>query len=479
MTASPGAALRDYSLLWRAALGVRHPRTNALLCGMALFAAMLLGTVVLFATSRVLDALLVAVRVAFAIVAFGCLMYYVPGVLQLSTPANAVLVPRMRRRARQLTTLAWLLTTAISSLLATGSPIPPYVVFLGVGLWLVALGLARGGHKAGQWIQFALPLMVVFHRAVPRAWLGVLGSAPAIGVAFLLLLALGAYTLDTMFPNGGDRHFRLKTAQKLVTDQMSVEGQSRRVRMPRVGWWMYRAVLRRDCARRDAMALLMHVLGPMAHWSGRGLSLLLPIAGAALLMPLLRQVASGDTLAAVTGGSWLFASSVLLVQLFDGERRMQRLSFTRGEQALLRLAPSIPGTAAAFNRRFACCLLRTALAEWAMTSAAVLAVVALTGATLELLVWQAWICCLALPLVASTLRDHAHRAGSGGWWVFLWLLVSVTGSFLAGAAARKLLGTPLLPGAALAAILLAGIAVAWRWRRLIDAPHAFPVGRLA
>lgn len=473
------AALRDYSLLWRAALAVRHPRTNAILCGMALFLAVLVGGAVLLATSSVTDAALIALRVAFAIFAFGCLMYYVPGVLKLSTPANAVLVPRMRRRARQLTTLAWLLAAGFSTLLAAGSPIPPYVVFLGTGLWLVALGLARGGRKAGQWIQFFLPLAVVFHGLIPRPWLGALDSVPVLGVAFFLLLALGAYTLETMFPNGGDRHFRLKAAQKLVTEQMSAEEQFRRVRMPRLGWSVYRAVLRRDCARRDAMALLMHVLGPAAHWSGRGLSLLLPVAGAALLMPLLRELASRDTLAVIAGGSWLFASSVLLVQLFDGERRMQRLSFTRGEQSLLRLAPPIPGAAAAFNRRFARRLLRTALAEWAMTSAAVLIIVALTGAPPAVLAWQAWICCLALPLVASNLRDHAHRAGSGGWRVFLWLLVSLAFSFLVGNAARELLGTPLLPGAALAALILAVGAVAWRWRRLVRAPHAFPVGRLA
>jgi hypothetical protein len=33
--------------------------------------------------------------------------------------------------------------------------------------------------------------------------------------------------------------------------------------------------------------------------------------------------------------------------------------------------------------------------------------------------------------------------------------------------------------AALASVPLAAAAVAWRWRRLAGAPHAFPVGRLA
>ena len=38
---------------------------------------------------------------------------------------------------------------------------------------------------------------------------------------------------------------------------------------------------------------------------------------------------------------------------------------------------------------------------------------------------------------------------------------------------------PVLPVAALASVLIAAAAVAWRWQRVAGAPHAFPVGRFA
>lgn len=124
-------------------------------------------------------------------------------------------------------------------------------------------------------------------------------------------------------------------------------------------------------------------------------------------------------------------------------------------------------------------LLWAGLVEWALVSASVLALVAITGGSGATVWMQACICCLTLPLLASTLRDHAHRSGTGGWWLLLGLLASLGACFLAAAAASRLPGTELMPVAALASLLLAGAVIAWRWRRLVGAPHAFPVGRLA
>ncbi|MEN3275538.1 MAG: hypothetical protein V7631_1328 [Massilia sp.] len=112
-------------------------------------------------------------------------------------------------------------------------------------------------------------------------------------------------------------------------------------------------------------------------------------------------------------------------------------------------------------------------------SVAVLCIVALTGVPGATLWKQACIRCLPLPLLASNLRNHARRSGTDGWRVFLALLVSMAASFLAAGFAGRILGTPLLPGTAFASVALAAAAVAWRWRRLVAAPHAFPVGRFA
>lgn len=473
------AAFSDYLLLWRAALAVRHPRTGAWLRGMALVCALVIGAAVQAKTGSPFDAAVNGLRAAYAILGFGCLMYFVPGILKLTTPANAVLVPRMRRRARQLTTQLWLASTLVSALLALGSLIPAQVVFLGVGLWLIALGLARSGHAAGKWLQFLLPLVVVFHRAIPRELVAHLASPAMLAVAVVLMLALGAYTLDMMFPRGGDRHFRLQQVQKLVNDQMTVGGQVRQARSPRPVLWLYGAVLRRDCARRDAPALLMHLQGPLVHWTQRALILLAMVAIAGIVMALLRTWASPETVEGVANGSWIGLSWGLAIQLFDHERRLMRLSFSRGEQGLVRLAPAMPGSGEAFNRGLGRQLLRAALIEWAGVSAAILAALAITGAPASVLWHQAGICCLTLPLVAATLRDHARRSGSSGWWLVLGLFASVGLSFATASLLHILLDTPLLPAAALFSVVLAVLAVTLRWRRLAAAPHAFPVGRLA
>lgn len=473
------AALRDYYLLWRAALATRHPRAGAMVCGMALFGALFVGFLAWLKTADPLEVAINGARAAFAVLALGSLAYFVPGALKLNTPANARLVPRMRRRAMQLTVLVWMCVTGLGTLLAPGSMLGMAAVFLGLGSWIIALALNRSGHWAGTPLLFLHPMAIMLIKAVPHAWLALLASGPGLAVASLLMLAFGAFTLDTMFPEAGDRHFRLRAAQQLASEKATVEGQARQVRVSRLGGWMYDAALRRDCAHRDAGVLLQHLLGPAVHWSQRQLPFVLFALAAAGILAVLPRFASADTLGAIANGSWVFVSSALAVQLFDYQRRMMRLDFTRAEQGLLKLAPSLPGAAADFNRRLARRLLRDGLVEWAVVSASVLGVVAVGGAPAPILLIQACMCCLTLPLVASTLRDHARRSSAGGWALVVWLLVSLAACLLAGAVVRRMFGTPVMPVAAAAAVLLAIMAVAWRWRRLCGAPHAFPVGRFA
>ena len=218
-------ALNDFALLWRAALARAHRHANVCLYGGALLLALAVGALVFFQMEDMLDALMAGLRVAFLVLAFGWIMYFIPGAIKLNTPANAALVPRMCRRARQLTVLAWISATAISALVALGTPIPAHIAFLGVGVWLIAMGLTSGGHRAGPWIQFMLPMLFIARPVIPHAWLAQLDNPFVLTVLTLLMLALGAYTLDTMFPHGGDRHFKLRQAQKRVTDQGTMEGQ--------------------------------------------------------------------------------------------------------------------------------------------------------------------------------------------------------------------------------------------------------------
>lgn len=473
------SALRDFGLLWRAALATRHARANAWLAGLALFCALAVGMLAWIATSDPVEVVINCLRGGYVVMAFGWVTYFVPGAIKLNTPSDAVLVPRMRRRLRQLTGLVWLSATALSALLALGSPLPAHILFLGVGFWLISMGLGASGHGIGKFMLFAFPMVLGLNRHIPREWLALLASWPGLAVATCTMLALGALTLDLIFPRGGDRHFQLRTAQKLATDRLSGEGQFAQVRVPRLGKWIYEAALLRDCARRNSSALLMHLLGAATHWTQRLVPMACLVAFVAGAMAILRNVASADTLEVIAGAAWIVAPSALFVQLFDVERRLMRLNFTRGEQSLVRLAPSMPRAGSVFNRYFARHLLLASLGEWAIGVIAILCVVALSGASASMLWMQACISCLALPLLAFPLRDHAHRSGTGGWWLALWWGVSVAFSFLVAACAAFMLGTGLIPAAAFASVVLAAASIAWRWRRLAGAPHAFPVGRLA
>lgn len=242
---------------------------------------------------------------------------------------------------------------------------------------------------------------------------------------------------------------------------------------------MYLSFLRRDCASRDAGKLLGHLLGARGHWSYQALSLLLvTLVGGAALLAL--RLYGGDTLRVMAAnGGWIFALGVMLVPLFEHERRNIRLMETRGEQALLRLAPAMPATAGAFNRTLARVQLRSALPGWCMQVAAVLALTLAAGAPLSFHAMQLCACCLTLPLIGTNLRRHARDAGLLGLGPVLTLLLSAAISFAAGAWINARFGLPLTAGAALASILIALVAVPWRWKRSVAAPIAFPVGRLA
>ena len=476
------AALKDLALVWRAALAVRHPYAHAWVCFLALLAALCVGGLTLLRVAGAVDALLYGLRAGWAVLVFAWLLYFISGAAKLNTPANAVLVPRMRRSVLRLMVLAWLSATVLSALLALGSAVRPQLVFLAVGFWLVVLGLARSSSPVRAVAQVMLPFLALILIYLPQAWRAVLASPAGFVAATVLLLGLGAWTLERMFPQGGDHHFQQQAKAKLAVERIGAEGWSRQPLIPRIGRRLYQAALRRDCERRDSGALLMHLFGPDGFWTQRCLALLVMVAGAALLMPVLRLRASPGTIQAVANGSWFFASTLLFIPFADYQRRLARLSVSRGEQGLVKLAPGMPGAAAAFNRHLAARLLRAGLAEWGAFSAAVLAVVAITGAAAETLWMQACVCCLPLPLLASTLRDHARRGGgggAGGWPLFFALLGSSAACWLAGALATRYLGAQIMPVAALASVVLAAALVAWRWRRLAGAPHAFPVGRLA
>lgn len=473
------AAFSDYYLLWRMALGIRHARANAIVLGLAALATLCVGTLAQMKEGDLLRTAGVSARVALGCLLAGAMMYFVPGAVKLNTPFTARLVPRMRRRLIELTTLAWVIATAAATLMTLDTRMVPAFVFLGTGSWIAAYGLGLGGHRAAGVIQCVLVFPVIFNSSLPPGLLDALRGGTGLAVAILLMLALGAFSLQAMFMNSGERHYAACEARALQSERMSAAGQFRERRERRFGAALYRRMLERDCRARDIGGLLGHLLGAANHWVYRAIMLgsVMAIAACALLgMRLFASAGTNEMIAAI---GWIFASALLLAALFDSERRNVRLKDTAAEQALFRLVPAMPGTAPAFNRAVDGALLRGALLEWAMLAGTVLILSALSGASASSMFMQACFCCLTLPLAGANLRNHARRAGLLGWRLFVGAAASLGASFAAGLALDRTLGLPLAAGAALTSIAITLALVASGIARSRTAPFAFPAGRLA
>lgn len=465
-------ALRDYALLWSAATASRDPHARWLFRFVALVLPLIVGLLSWARTGELAEALNYAARAPVAVYLFAALTYYVPGAIRMNTPANARLVPRMRRRLLELTMLVWAGSVAAALLLAWGTPAPALLAAGATFTWLVSLGLASAGYQLGTYIQTAVLCLIVFRQYLPGI---VVDQTVAAGLG-LLLLALAALTLDLMFPNGGDRHWERRRAQVRVIERATSEGMLRQASRARFGG-SYVAALRRSSTARRAPAFMLAALGPAMHWTQRYLPLLAAAAVALAAVAAIRLFASATEFA----GGWVIGmcQAMLFAQLFTYEQRGQRLADTRTEQSLLRMAPSITAKAHPFNRQLNGSLLRMAVLDWAALVVVLLGIAAFAGANWQQLQLQAQICCLTLPLVAVNVRDHARASRSGVLRLLGWLAAALAVSIGAGALAHALGGTPVLPVAALASIVLAVVVALWRWRAAVAAPHAFPVGRLA
>lgn len=466
-------ALRDYALLWSTALASRDARAAWAFRLLAVVVPLTVGFLVWNRTGDVFEAFGFAVRVPVAIFMFAALTFYVPGAIRLNTPANARLVPRMRRRLVELTLLVWVVFTAAAVLMAWGTPLPATLVAMATLAWLAGLGLASAGYQAGMIVQVSLLFGVIFRMHVPAS---LFEQPMASGIA-LLLLALAARTLGLMFPNGGDRHWERRGAQARALERTKPEGLMRQASGMRFGGALYAAALRRHSTTPRAPAFQLSVLGPAMHWSQRYLPLLVLVVFVAAVLTLVR-IFVGD---AVAETKWLvlLCQAMLFAQLFTYEQRNVRLSDTRTEQALLRMAPPTPAAAHRFNRQLNAALLRMAVLDWAALVAALLGISAFAGIPGEGLLLTAQLCCLTLPLVAANVRDHARHRTSGLLRLVGGLLAAVATSLGSALMARELAGTPVLPVAASVSIVLALIVTVGRWRSAVAAPHAFPAGRFA
>ncbi|MCC2971504.1 hypothetical protein [Massilia sp. IC2-476] len=399
---------------------------------------------------------------------------FMPGAVKLNNPANARLVPQARRRLVELSCLVCFAGLA-------GIASAPYTstTQLGAALFWVVLitmgtGLAAAGHPAGTTIVVVGGLCAGFAGKLS-------GLTGALSHPIVILLSLPVYAVvivvavRAMFAQGGERHWSMEARRTRWTDTAAkrdplvaqLDGFNTR------GW--YAAALRRDSARRDGRRLLLHALGPVHHPAEMavGTGILALVLGCVGLLTAWRVDAE-----VVRGIGWMFAAVLLFVPLSFCLRLGQLADSNPAEQALARLAPTAPASSADFNRRLGRFLVQRAVGGWLLASAAGLVLLALGGADGEAVLRLAGICCLALPMVALPLRDHAGRNLSGVAGILL-LLLSFTADLLLAFPIGRVTGLPVMAVAALLGIATTLFAVARGLRTMRASPCAFPAGRLA
>jgi len=460
--------LQDYRMLWRAAATHANTRSTRFVGWFVLFAVIALGAAV-GARKGIQAAVALFWMAGFAVPLLNWGLRFMPGAVKLNTPANAKLVPQMRRRLVELSCLLCCVCIA-------GIASAPYAEKGGLLFWIVLLavgtGLAASGHWAGSVVVVASSLSAVF---VSKLGLFALLSHPVV-----LLLSLPLYAaviviaVCAMFPQAGEGHWRME-ARRARWQETGAKGDPFVERMAGVytkGW--YAVALRRDSARRDGPRLMLHALGPVQHLGEIAVAIgLMTLMLGALGLFTAWRVDAG----VVRGIGWLFAAMLLFVPLSHSLRLGQLAGSHAAEQALARLTPVAPGTAAAFNRQLGRALLRRALAGWGMASGAALLLVTIGGAEPGTLLLLAGVCCLVVPMVALPLRDHASRRRLPGEVAIVLMLVSFAPCLWLAFVLARATGLPVMAIAAPLSVAVTVLTVVRGLRTMEAAPFAFPAGR--
>lgn len=406
---------------------------------------------------------------------------FVPRAMMLNSTVNATMMPRQRRRLMQMTAAGWLLTTGLL-VAATGK----WAVFPLAGMLMLGLTMTLAGIMWGVALIVLPSNWLLISRLLPQAWIEALTGTPGVLAASVLVVLGAAACVRWIFPRGGDAHLG-QHARRIERLQRARggDGWSKHLESGTMSGAsvlrLYAWALRRDCAggtrRADPRTMLMHALGPAAHWSFWTSSVVIVLAiGVAVhcLVAWRGDVSARGLVPVATGALGGMVSLILMGTAQIG----QLIGKTQGEQALLRLTP-LAGDKRLLNRRLAGGLLRHGLLVWVMLSATILSMNVLIAGTggLSLL---AGLCCLAgQASMTNVLGDYAGEGG--GWSLARGLLAALVALLEAGIAlgAARLTHTPIGPWLMAVALVVTALQLRRAWRRMLAAPPAFPARRMA
>lgn len=464
-------SLSVYGAIWRSAvLGER--RNWAIGWTVVSLALCALGVAFAFAFATSPMARIAAPALPLAALGLFFWLRFIPGAVRQNSPANARLVPALHRSVRRTAVLAWCLTMAPMALLASAFEHAAlgFVVFC---IAVTAIGMARGGRAIGNviYILVIVAQSIVIGNAALVAWLS---SAPVLAALLLSCVAMAWDGLRNVFPAGGEQHWKMLAAQARQRASSDLHQSMRLNRSSGRRAWLHGMLLRRDlrpCA--SPQHLLLYALGPGNHRFDFVLPLVLVLAVAIAIRLALAMLEVPYGLAAADV-ILCFALPFGLMQGLPYERIVASMNNTRGEQALVRLAPRAP-RADRLGRSLARQLLRICMGEWLACFLGLLALLMLFGCSVRHVVLLATIMSVSLAATGWALRDYtADQSGFlGGTAIVQMLLLGAI-----GVALFLVRGNLPLWGALWVLVLgCAAAVVHGRWQSMVEAPVPFPAGR--
>jgi hypothetical protein len=473
------AALQDFRIIWRAAALQREPVS---LRGLYLVAGAIAACGIIVAvlgSLPPLQALRFTIAVVFMALAFLWTFLFVPGSVRLNSPVNAWLLPRQRRRLLQMTTAYWCVATLGISYGLGNWAVLPIVAFATLSLALLMAGnkyvpflLIVGGN--GPWLARAV---------LPPAWIDAMTGSAAVWTTSILIVPAAVWGLRWLYPAGGDAFLARRGDQIKRLNHFAFRTEERQSLPDGLAWQgnlsLYRVALHCERLRADPGTMLMHALGPMAHWTSWVGSIVMILVVSGIVHIVLGSSHGKEVQAFAAGFLGAGPALMALVVAFSTAQYGQQLRRTQGEQALLRLTP-LAGDSAKLNRRLATRLLRQALSVWVLLTSALACASFVLGTDSDGLLRQLGLCCLAGQVaMMGLLGDYA--GGRGGWNLALGLRAGAYAlvQVLAAVGLGKLTGTTAWPWLIEISLAVCVAKLRLDWKRMLAAPPAFPAGRMA
>lgn len=397
-------------------------------------------------------------------------------------PAYACLVPHLHRRL-----IVCCVAMSVFSSVVLAVTISMAFDYRGWSLALTGLLFPSFMLMQRYPLAFLVPGVIgLAANLIPEAWLDPL-AAPllALGEPGLWTLcvaadiALMALALRVALPRGGDRHFAVQERIDFWSKK-GTDGVALRTRAQGGNWdaGYHRALRRAGAPSATQEDKMLHALGARAH-EGAALrtSLCIVLLGVAIAIAKAAGLRIWPPL--LLGGPVPVMLMAPLLQLLPSyvEGVRTAMASNTGEQELYRLSPSMP-MPRDVNRALAKMLLRRFAKIWLVILAALMFLhFAMTGRF-----WSAYPLAqasLTLPFACLMLRDYARMdVAPRTWRAGVRMLSWIAGFSLYIGIVSDSPNFPWLIPATIVAV--GSLLVLWRrWGAMMQAPPAFPAGRLA